>query len=206
MQGKDIIKHDTKHTNWAVVQRHAWVRKENKSSGNVDRSSCEPVKLVSTKYYRSTDSVRDVFDTDVFREAGSGERSKGFLTINNDGHYRVVSSGDFIGLWEELTVNWDIKEKTRAESQRIELERREKRDRAEASLRASVPDIEANLKRAISNLLGATTQHDIYINVNGDWDADMVEYTPRISGRVQLQLEDFQRLLETVYEAQDALA
>lgn len=206
MQGKDIIKHDTKHTNWAVVQRHAWVRKENKSSGNVDRSSCESVKLVSTKYYRSTDSVRDVFDTAVFREAGSGERSKGFLTINNDGHYRVVSSGDFIGLWDELTVNWDIKEKTRAESQRIELERREKRDRAEASLRASVPDIEANLKRAISNLLGATTQHDIYINVNGDWDADMVEYTPRISGRVQLQLEDFQRLLETVYEAQDALA
>lgn len=206
MQGKDIIKHDTTHTNWAVVQRHAWVRKENKSNGNVDRSHCEPVKLVSTEYYRNSDSVRDTLDTGVFQKAEAGNRSKGFLTINNDGHYRVVPAGDFIGLWDELTVNWAIKEKTREESQRIELERREKRDRAEASLRASVPDIEANLKRAISNLLGATTPQDIYISVNGDWDAEMTEYTPRISGRVQLQLEDFQRLLETVYEAQDALA
>lgn len=206
MQGKDIIKHDTTHTNWAVVQRHAWVRKENKSNGNVDRSSCEPVKLVSTEYYRNSDSVRDTLDTGVFQKAEAGNRSKGFLTVNNDGHYRVVPAGDFIGLWDELTVNWAIKEKTREESQRIELERREKRDRAEASLRASVPDIEANLKRAISNLLGATTPQDIYISVNGDWDAEMTEYTPRISGRVQLQLEDFQRLLETVYEAQDALA
>ena len=206
MQGKDIIKHDTRHTKWAVVQRHAWVRKENKSSGRVARSSCEPVKLVSTKYYMSTDHVRDNIDQAVFREASSSDRAKGFLTVTDAGLYRVVSSADFIGLWDELETSWNVSETLEAEAKRVQQEQALKRERAEASLRASVTDIEANLKRAISNLLGATTHHDIYLNVTGDWDAEMKEYTPRLAGRVQLQLEDFQRLLEVVYEAQDALA
>lgn len=204
MQGKDIIKNAG--TSWAVVQRHAWVRKENKSSGKVARSSCESVSLVNTKYYRSTDIIRDNLDPDIFREASSAERSKGFLTINSDGHYRVVSSGDFIGEWDDLSTKWAVAEAVEEENNRLQRERLEKRERAEASLKASVPDIDANINRAITKLLGAETKRDVYVSVSGEWSADFADYLPQISGRVQLQLSDFQRLLEVVYEAQDALA
>jgi hypothetical protein len=204
MQAKDILKDPT--TSWAVVGRTSYVDKRSKSTGNVSRSSCDKVTLVNTKYYNKSHRLSD--DATSFVEASSSERAKGFLVAvpasDGSNYYRVVPSSDFIGVWDDLETTWTSRE---SEALRIQGER-ERMARiqklATQSLDDTLEDVRVNTVTASRKLLG--TEPEIYLNVTGDWNADNTEYNARLGGRVTIQFTDYQRLLEKVFEAQDALA
>lgn len=205
MLAKDIIKHS--NASWAVIGRTSYVDKRSRTSGNVHRSSCEKVELVDTKYYNRSNRLSD--DPSSFTVASSAEKSKGFLVSYPTATsmvYRVVPSADFIGLWAEMETIWSVKE---AEANKAEAERERKRNierLATQSLEDNREEVERSAKQATERLLGADTKVEMYVNVTGEWNEDFTDYKPRLGGRVTLSFSDYQRLLEKVFEAQDALA
>lgn len=204
MKATDITKQAT-GTKWAVVSRTAWVRKENKASGKVARNQCDQVIIVGSGMYKRTHYISTINDPDAFKVAPTAERSKGFLTYDG-AVYRVVPSSDFIGLWSEKELVWSVQEQEEANRVKQNQSKALIREEAEATLKNSIPDIEENLRLAVTKLLVNPKGFEVRAMVNGDWNEDSTQYSAYLAGNVTMTISDFQRLLEKIYEAQDALA
>ena len=203
MLSKDILKNPK--TEYAVVNQRYYIHKTDRSPDTAGREKSIKVTLASEKYYVNTRQVNDHLDPHYYREAPASERNKGFLTIDDKGHSRVIPAKDLIGRWAPLEVKWNLREQEQ-ETKEAESRRRSLiREKAEATVREGLTDLEANVRSSTQKLLGIGTPVDIRLSVGGDWNETFTDYTPHVNGSVALSVEQFQRLLEKVYEAQDAL-
>jgi hypothetical protein len=178
------------------------------------RSETLMVTMVSTIVRKDQGvavNVGDITDQNpidsVFPSATTADgtvKYKGFL-VTDGFSYWVCSAKNFVGIYSELDSVW-----VAHETQREAEEERRKRENDIVSavrpqLEARAQDTKESLTKSIIELLGKEPL-SVSVYGDGDWDKDRTVYTPRIGGSVQLSVQDFQRLLEVIYEAREAVA
>lgn len=186
---------------WAVVGRGPKASREQKTTGNVPKAWCTKVVLVDNLRYVRTFSVLSFNDRHRFIEAPAQERRNGFLVTDGAGYW-VCPSTDFVDSWEKLDAGW-TEEKRLADAKEVKrLERSDAEELVKSTLRLDTESLVENLKRSTMALLGSS----VYLTINVTPQVTWVEDTPtgKISGTVMLRSEDYQRLLEKLYEAQEA--
>ena len=215
MQSKDIIKSNAPGVLWAIA-KGGWVSKSDKAIGKVDRRYCTPVSIIdpgnqynlSQTYVLGNDGsyLRDS-SGDLVREwtvAPSGERSKGFLVEDGAGNRWVVKSSDFVGLWSDKEKEWSAKEQENEKEEQERARRQALQTGEDARIRAVNESIEKDIVRSLTDLLeGAPVS--VSLGVEGKWNDDYTSYRATTSGRVTINVDDFQRLLEAVYEAREGV-
>jgi hypothetical protein len=205
MQSKDILKSNTPTTTWAVT-KGGWVSKSDKSSGKVSKRYCTPVTIIDPEnQYYVTQVYSATSDQREWAVAPSSERTKGFLVEDGAQNRWVVKSADFIGLWADKEKEWSAQE-SEAEKVEQERQRRHKLQSGEdARIKAVNESIERDLTRSLSDLLTGARGIMVSLGVEGIWNEDYTAYQAKTSGRVTIDVKDFQRLLEAVYEAREAV-
>lgn len=215
MQSKDILKSNATGVRWAVT-KSGWVSKSDKASGKVDRRYCTPVVIVDPAnqynvaqgYVLGSDGnyLRDS-SGDLVREwtiAPTGERSKGFLVEDGGGNRWVVKSSDFIGLWDDKEKEWSVAEQENEKAEQERARRQALQTGEDARIKAVNEAIEHDIVRSLADLLeGAPVT--VSLGVEGKWNDDYTTYRATTTGRVTINVDDFQRLLEAVYEAREAV-
>jgi hypothetical protein len=207
MQSKDILRNNTATTTWAIA--NSWMSKEAKSDPArlTSRSQCAEVRLVDTAnfYY-----LRQIHNHDTglaeWKVAPTAERTKGWLVERvSDGNRWVIKSADILGIWAELDGAWTAQESSRANAQAEEERRNTLRRGEDARVIANNERIEVSLASSLKALLGEATAVSVNLGVEGKWNDTFTEYRAKTSGRVTVDVRDFQRLLEAVYEAREAV-
>jgi hypothetical protein len=207
MQSKDIIRLNGATTTWAIA--NSWMSKEAKSDPArlTSRGQCAEVRIVDTANFYYLRQIHN-HDTGVaeWKVAPTAERSKGWLIERvEDGTRWVVKSNDILAPWADLDAVWLKQEASRADEQ-AEQERRNALRRAEDLRVSAINDrLEASLPTALQRLLGEATPVVVSLNVDGTWNDDYSQYRAKTGGRVTIDVRDFQRLLEAVYEAREAV-
>jgi len=215
MQAKDILKSNAPGAVWAVTNS-GWVRKSDKAIGRVQRQQCTPVKIIdpSNQYglspayvYEDTVIKRDALGNYVteWRVAPAEERSKGFLVEDGGGNRWVVKSADFIALWSEKEKEWSEKEREHEKEEQERVRRNTLQLQEDARIKAVNESIEKDIVRSLADLLGGGAPVTVNLGVEGKWNTDYTAYRATTSGRVTINVDDFQRLLEAVYEAREGV-
>jgi hypothetical protein len=207
MQSKDILRANSTHTTWAIAT--SWMSKEAKSDPArlTTRGQCAEVRLVDPGnfYY-----LRQVHNNNTgvaeWRVAPTTERTKGWLIERvSDGERWVVKSADILAPWGELDIAWTTQEASRANAQAEEERRNALRRGEDARVIANNERIEVSLASSLKALLGEATPVAVNLGIEGKWNDDYSQYHAKTSGRVTVDVRDFQRLLEAVYEAREAV-
>jgi hypothetical protein len=213
MLAKDIIK-DAK-ASWAIANPNYNYSSTLIKSRRINRSSVVKVKLVDTDYY-DLNGVWNWQDfPDNFKKAPAGQKgSKGFLVVSEDNSkYIVVSAKNFIDTYGEMEAYWSVQEKVEAQEKERQGRMSEVRDAALGTARANADSLkESAVKSLMSVLKTVDSSTSVNVRADGEWarnedgTVDETRFNARTFGTVELSLRDFQRLMEKLYEAQDALA
>jgi len=203
MKSADILKDPT--IEWAVVNPSRSAPRSDRKANDVPREKTLRVKLYDTRYYHKASYIRPEYDPLYHSLAPSTERSKGFLVKDStSGNMYILSASEFLGAWDVCVDEWDAKA-LKKELEAAEASRRSAiRAEQDATIRATIPTIEANLKSSTAKILGPDVRVTAYLSHEGVWDTDFTKYTPKIVGNVTLTVADYQRLLEKLYEAREA--
>jgi hypothetical protein len=197
MQAKEIIAKGKGHE-FAVISPSAYVGRGQRAQAS--RSQCYQAKLVSTTKHQKT-SRRSASISD-FTVADSSDRSAGFL-VENAGTFFVAPAQDFIEDWSVADARWTAEESVRATEMAEQNRRSSIREVEENRLRAVQDSLRQNLITSLKGLLGDATPVSVSLAVDGKWNEDYTVYNAYNSGSVSISVRDFQRLLETVYEARE---
>lgn len=209
MQSKDILagaKANSKNPvlNWAVANPFAHVYRNYKTMEKMRRRDALKVQLVSTEMYEYRWS-RNETDAASFSLAPEGCRDKAFLVTDGTNFY-TLKSGEFVGDWDVLEARWLEEEAAQRESAAAEQIAAEKREKVLATSRVRAVDLAMSLERNVRSLLGEEAVKDNATRIYVSGDAEKREdgnYDEALTGYVTLSVQQFQRLLEKVYEAQD---
>lgn len=208
MQTKDIIKQPLT-TEWVVVGRTAYVRKNQVANKQVERNQVEKVTLHSTDTYMATHWV-DTDPTHQHFTKTTTDRTKRFLVKDDVGSYRVVPASDFVGFYSEMLPLWTAREAEVAKQQEQRSKRIGIQESAVAQATTIKESYEESVRSSIKNVLGYSGLQGVTpdIRISGKWVEDSsgndIAYETEVGGTVNLTYSQFMRLMEKISELQDA--
>lgn len=213
MIAKDIIANAG--VPFAVIKSNYRVSAKAIAAQSVLRHHTDQVTLVNTDYYDLDGWNSNSLDPDSFTKSPAGQKGgKGFLVVDDQNRYSVRRAGAFVGLYAGMELGWASQEaevaRERAQSAVLDQIRRD----AHATVQGQAEALKESTQRVLKTLLPAAEFEAItvYTTVDGDWAHDRSDmnakpvYTTKVSGDVRIPINTFQRLLEVILEAQDALA
>ena len=212
MLAKDIVREP--NVSWAIANPSYNYNASAIKNRQIDRVRAIKVKLVSTDYYDMSGVWNWQDFPDSFRKAPSSQKGgKGFLVVAEESsRYLVVSAKQFIDTYPAMEAHWAHTEKAASDEQARRLRMNEVREAALSTANANAEVVRENALKTLSSVL-KTTDLSTTVNVRatGEWakkedgTQDETVYNTTLNGMVELTIRDFQRLVEQLYEAREAL-
>jgi hypothetical protein len=213
MIAKDIIQNAG--VTFAVVKTNYRVSAKAIAAQSVMRHHSDEVTLVNTDYYDVDGWNSNSLDKDSFTKSPAGQKGgKGFLVVDENNRYSVRRAGAFVAVYSDMESLWADQE-AKAQNERAQaLVLEEIRRDAHATVQGQADALKESTQRVLKSLLPAKEFEEVsvYTSVDGDWTHDRSDmnakpvYTTKVGGNVSIPINTFQRLLEVILEAQDALA
>jgi hypothetical protein len=202
-------------TAFAVVGNYN-VRQKSIQAKSVDRRHTDKVTVVdSVNYYEVDDWVSVSDNPSAFKQAEAGQKGgKGFLVRDENSKYRVVRASMFIATYDEMETVWAGAEAQAAQERAVREQTEKVKNDAVATIQSQVEAVRVSIQRTLNSILPTNEANSVTVSAvaSGDWTHDRNDptatpvYEAYLSGNVTIPISVFQRLLETVLEAQDALA
>jgi hypothetical protein len=205
MQTKEILANADKA--FCVVGHGRSVRMVDRTINRMQRRYSARVKLVDTNRYEKThwwtSNSGEISRFKVVTDPK--ERSYGYLVT--DGQvYKIAPANEFVALWDAMEAHWATAEQEELlRRQQYEAERAQ-RDAVEKVAVERANAMKESVEKSLAILFGKDRASRIQISTSVDTNVVDGKVVSAPTGRVWMDLQDLEAMIEAILEAKDAVA